>query len=1226
MDVPAERGLTFYEVLTLASLVEKEAILDEERPLIAGVYQNRLDGKLGHRLLQADPTRHLRLRHGPAGRARLRRLADVHVLGPSRRRGLAEIALPPELEGYNTYRNAGLPPGPIARRRSPRSTRPSTPDTAEGYVFFLAKNDGSDGHAFAKNQGGARGEPREVRLPMSRPRERGWPSPADFAAPPTAADLARWAEADRAARPARLDAAPGAVRGAGVDAYFGVRRENMRYLTGFVLGDGEEKVAGHSGQFLVGGERGRRPRRLALHDPGAPRGARRADRGRRLRPAGALGDRSSSRSGRGASPSRPGSCRTRSGGGSRPRRRTSSSSRSRAGSRPIGRSRSRPSSSGSPPRARSRIGRSRRCCRRSGRAPRSASLALELEWLLRTGGAEAVAFDPTCLVGPKAALPHGSPSDARSEPGSVVLFDFGAQVDGYRSDMTRTLFVGEPTERDLAVYELVAAAQAAAIDAARGDRSGRSSSCRPDATSTALARGVIEADGRWPAYRPRPGPRDRAGDARAAVAQPPPPDAPLPSPTVFCVEPGIYLEGETGVRIEDLVLLDAGAGRLERLTLFPRDAARRRRLSRQRSTVGYNPDRTDRPIRRLSAPGSRRAAPGAHTDMISTGDLQEGRRHRARRRALADPRLPPHQDGPRLGPGPDHAPQHQARPDGRALVPGGDEVAARLDGEAAGPVPLPRRRRLPLHGQRHVRPVRPDDRPARRGGPVPEGRDDARPDELPGRDDRRRAAGHRRPRRSPRPSPASPATRRPAPASRPRPRRASSSRSRSSSRRATRSASTPGRASTRPGSDDRWPAAAASTPCSTSWTRPSAVRDRGVEREPGAADQPGRCRERGGPADGRRARSSHRHPRRACKSCTTTTRSGRDAQSGPRGRAVVGRDRPGHRRGCEAPRAARGSRRCTRDDAELDVPPDELGRAAADRWIVAAMITHDAYHAGEINHLRSLLDCDDRWRSSSAASSDTPRAAGPAMHLRMTDQRRDGCFPAGTRPGTGSPCRRDPAVEPARRPARSGCGSWRQRGRPRRPRGGPADERLRDVWVEGEVGRVTVSSAGHAYFTLKDERSALQCVWFRDERVRSAFQPQAGPPDRRPRPGRPVRAAGRAPALRRVDPAGGVRRPGAPLRGAQGEAHPGGPVRLGPQAAAPAAPDDDRRRHEPDRRRLARHRPRPRAPLAADPRRPRRLPGPGRGGAGEHRLGVPPARALDRAVPTRRAGPTTRRR
>ncbi len=55
-----------------------------------------------------------------------------------------------------------------------------------------------------------------------------------------------------------------------------------------------------------------------------------------------------------------------------------------------------------------------------------------------------------------------------------------------------------------------------------------------------------------------------------------------------------------------------------------------------------------------------------------------------------------------------------------------------------------------------------------------------------------------------------------------------------------------------------------------------------------------------------------------------------------------------------------------------------------------------------------------------------------------------------------------------------------------------ADERLRDLWVEGEVGRVTISTAGHAYFALKDEKAQLQCVWFRDERVRSAFQPQTG--------------------------------------------------------------------------------------------------------------------------------------
>src|SRR5712691_675823 len=55
-----------------------------------------------------------------------------------------------------------------------------------------------------------------------------------------------------------------------------------------------------------------------------------------------------------------------------------------------------------------------------------------------------------------------------------------------------------------------------------------------------------------------------------------------------------------------------------------------------------------------------------------------------------------------------------------------------------------------------------------------------------------------------------------------------------------------------------------------------------------------------------------------------------------------------------------------------------------------------------------------------------------------------------------------------------------------------ADEQLRDLWVEGEVGRVTISTAGHAYFALKDEKAQLQCVWFRDDRLRSAFQPQTG--------------------------------------------------------------------------------------------------------------------------------------
>jgi Xaa-Pro aminopeptidase len=200
-------------------------------------------------------------------------------------------------------------------------------------------------------------------------------------------------------------------------------------------------------------------------------------------------------------------------------------------------------------------------------------LALDLEWRMRTGGAERLAFEVTCLAGPEAALPHGTPGRRPVREGAVLLFDFGAQVEGYRSDMTRTLFVGEPAERDLAIYELVAAAQEVVFDrlfeaipaAQRGDPlpTGRS--------LDALARSLISADGRWPEYGHGLGhgiglaTHELPGLGRRS------PDVPLPKRTVFSVEPGIYLEGETGVRIEDLVAIDVDAGRMERVTRFPRE-------------------------------------------------------------------------------------------------------------------------------------------------------------------------------------------------------------------------------------------------------------------------------------------------------------------------------------------------------------------------------------------------------------------------------------------------------------------------------------------------------------------------------------------------------------------------------------------------------------------------------------------------------------------------------
>jgi Xaa-Pro aminopeptidase len=402
---------------------------------------------------------------------------------------------------------------------------------------------------------------------VTAPSTSGLPSPADFAAPPTAEAHARWAEADTAARPARLERLRARFEGLGVEAYFGVRRENSRYLTGFVLAEGEEKVAGHSGQFLVGrGEvvvlaDSRYEIQAAAQSPGA--GV--VDAGYDLPAAwpelvASVGAR-----------------RVAIEAGFVPYalwRRLEAAApdvelvpvegwveADRAVKEPA------------------EVERIAAACAIADRAlaallPKvragasEGSLALELEWLIRTGGAEAVAFDPTCLAGPAAALPHGSPTSAELATGAVVLFDFGAQVDGYRSDMTRTLFVGEPSERDLAVYELVAAAQSAAIDqlsAALGAEIDLPSGRDLEAT----ARGVIETDGRWPAYRHGLGHGIGLATHEAPSLSRSATDASLPSPTVFSVEPGIYLEGETGVRIEDLVLLDAGAGRLERLTHFP---------------------------------------------------------------------------------------------------------------------------------------------------------------------------------------------------------------------------------------------------------------------------------------------------------------------------------------------------------------------------------------------------------------------------------------------------------------------------------------------------------------------------------------------------------------------------------------------------------------------------------------------------------------------------------
>ena len=189
--------------------------------------------------------------------------------------------------------------------------------------------------------------------------------------------------------------------------------------------------------------------------------------------------------------------------------------------------------------------------------------------IVREGGAEALAFDVAALAGPQAALPHGSPGERRVRAGQVLLFDFGAQVAGYRSDMTRTLFVGEPRPRDLAVYELVARAQAASI--AYLQASLEAGAAPNGRAADAAARDVISAAGHGEHFGHGTGHGIGLATHEVPSLSRVASEAPLPSPTVFSVEPGVYLDGRMGVRIEDIVLLDLAARRAERLTRFPRD-------------------------------------------------------------------------------------------------------------------------------------------------------------------------------------------------------------------------------------------------------------------------------------------------------------------------------------------------------------------------------------------------------------------------------------------------------------------------------------------------------------------------------------------------------------------------------------------------------------------------------------------------------------------------------
>jgi Xaa-Pro aminopeptidase len=179
---------------------------------------------------------------------------------------------------------------------------------------------------------------------------------------------------------------------------------------------------------------------------------------------------------------------------------------------------------------------------------------------MRRLGAEAASFPPIVAAGAHGALPHAQPRDVEIPAGTFCVVDWGAQLDGYASDCTRTFATGPVDARDREVYELVRRAQEAALQAVRPGPTGRE--------LDAVARAIIDAAGHAEHFghglghgvgvEVHEGPRlSKQGE-----------DA-LRAGMVVTIEPGVYVPGAFGVRIEDLVIVtDAGA---EVVSSLPKD-------------------------------------------------------------------------------------------------------------------------------------------------------------------------------------------------------------------------------------------------------------------------------------------------------------------------------------------------------------------------------------------------------------------------------------------------------------------------------------------------------------------------------------------------------------------------------------------------------------------------------------------------------------------------------
>lgn len=185
----------------------------------------------------------------------------------------------------------------------------------------------------------------------------------------------------------------------------------------------------------------------------------------------------------------------------------------------------------------------------------------ELEFLMRKFGADGPSFSTIVLSGEKSALPHGSPGERRLQKGDFLLIDFGVLKDGYCSDITRTFVIGEASEKQKEIYDIVLQSNIAGIEAVKAGV--------PLQTFDQAARQVIEDSGYGNYFHNRVGhgigieiheePSVHASNRNIAE-----------NGLLFTIEPGIYIPEFGGVRIEDEVYINE-QGEAEVLTSFPKN-------------------------------------------------------------------------------------------------------------------------------------------------------------------------------------------------------------------------------------------------------------------------------------------------------------------------------------------------------------------------------------------------------------------------------------------------------------------------------------------------------------------------------------------------------------------------------------------------------------------------------------------------------------------------------